>query len=503
MAFADVLQAVIDGYRSRADELLPAYFLSPAVTQVARVVVLVGLAAAYASLAATGRLSQFRADLRAADPDPPGPDASIEAYGEWIGVILSAVDELLTPWVIAIVLITILLATLVWVVLNAVATAAQLGCCWAVIRDRRGTTAAIGAARRYWAALLGLFGLQLVFVLVVTAIVIAPVVGVATISTGASVALAVVLFVVWLAAIVSLRAVFAFAAVAVVVEDVGVLGGLRGSVRFGRHYAGSVLGYLVAVLGVYMLVGTAAASGGGGNPAVSGLIGLVVAAPALDLLRTGLYGDAVGSITPPDEPERSVLEQIRAGVRDGVDEMGAFVARHPGLHVLAAGFLLAGGIGGWILAGAWEPLATTSIEARLSDHTPRTAVLSFTTNNVGVAVSTAFSGLAYGIPAGVSLVFNGAVLGVIGRLETGPIALAAFVLPHGLVEMPAFVIAGAVGGALGADAWRATRGRIDRPELADTLERSFRIMVGVAVLLAGAGLIEGLISPYYFRPFLG
>jgi uncharacterized membrane protein SpoIIM required for sporulation len=503
MEFADALQAVVDGYRSRAEELLPTYFLSPAAAQVARVVVFAGLAAAYAYLATTGRLAQFRADLRVAGVEPPAQDADVEAYEAWFDAVQPAFERLLTPELLAILLGSVLVSVAVWVVLNAVVTAGQLGCSWAVMRDRRGTTAAFGAARRHWRPVLGLFVLQVAIAVLVSAVVVVPVLVVALVAPLAAVVVGLGLLLVWLVAVVVLRVVFAFAAVAVVVEDVGVAGGLSGSLRFVRRHLAAVLGYLVAVLGVYTLVGTAAAVGGGaGNAAASGLIGLVVAAPTLDLLKVALYGDAVGSISPPQTPDRTVLEQLRAGLVGGIDETRTFVARRPGLHALAAVVLVAGAVGGWVLAGPWEGLVTASIEARLADHAPQTAVVSFTTNNIGVAVSTAVSGLAYGVPAGVSLLFNGAVLGVLGRLETAPVAFAAFVLPHGLVELPAFVIAGALGFSLGADAWRARRGTIDRAALADALERGFRILVGIAVLLAVAGLVEGVFSPYYFRPFV-
>ncbi len=502
MEFPDALQAVLDGYRSRAAELLPAYFLSPAVAQVARVVAMAGLAVAYAFLSVTGRLARFRADLRAA-PEPPGPEAGFDAYDRWFEAVLPAFERLVTPEVVGILAVTLVLTLAVWTVLYAVATAAQLGCCWAIMRDERGTTAAIRAAGRYWGPLLGLLLLQLLLAGLLTVTAFAPVLGLATVSPVAAVFLAFALGFVWLLALVVLRAVFAFAAVAVVVEDVGVAAGLRGAVAFARRNAAVVLGYLVAVLGLYVLVGSVAASGGAGSAAVSGLMGLVVASPTLDLLKTALYGDDVATVTPPDAPEASAFQQARAGLHGGLAAMRAFVARHPGLHVLAAALLVAGAVGGWLLAAPYEGLVTASIDARLATHSPRTAVVAFTTNNVGVAVSTAFSGLALGVPAGVSLVFNGALLGVLGRLEVAPVVLVAFVVPHGVIELPAFVIAGALGFSLGADAWRARRGRLDRRGLADALERGFRVLVGVAVLLAVAGLLEGLVSPYYFRPFLG
>lgn len=499
MEFTGALQAVIDGYRSRTDELLPVYFLSPAVTQLARVVAMTGLAAAYGILAATGRLARFRADLRAAE-DPPDPAAGIEGYQAWFEGVSPAFERLLLPEVLWLLAATLLATVAVFAVLHAVAVAAQLSCCWATMCDERATTAAIAGASRHWQPILGVLVVQVVLVGGLTAAAAGAVLLVAATSPLAGIALALPVGILWLVAVTAIRVVTAFATVAVVVDGAGTGGGLRGGFGFVRANPQWALGYVVAVIGVLALIGSAAASGGGSG-AASALLSFVVVSPTLDLLKAALYGDHAGTVTPPAAPERSVLTQVRAGLRRGVDEMRAFVGRRPGLHVLAALLLAAGAVAGWLLAAPYQGLVETSIESRLADHTARTAVVGFTTNNVAVAVSTAFSGLAFGVPTAVAMLFNGALFGALARLEAAPLVLVAFVVPHALIELPALVVAGAVGFSLAESAWHAHRGG-RRVDLADAIERAFWILVGVAVLLAVAGLVEGLFSPYYFRPFL-
>jgi Integral membrane protein DUF95. len=51
-------------------------------------------------------------------------------------------------------------------------------------------------------------------------------------------------------------------------------------------------------------------------------------------------------------------------------------------------------------------------------------------------------------------------------------------------------------------AWRAFRGRLSRTGFADAIENAFWVLVGIGVLIAVAALIEGFVSPYYWRPFL-
>ncbi|MFW6000618.1 MAG: stage II sporulation protein M, partial [Halorubrum sp.] len=55
---------------------------------------------------------------------------------------------------------------------------------------------------------------------------------------------------------------------------------------------------------------------------------------------------------------------------------------------------------------------------------------------------------------------------------------------------------------LGAVSWRTFRGRASRDRLADALETAFWVTVGLGVLFVVAAVIEGFVSPYYWRPFL-
>jgi uncharacterized membrane protein SpoIIM required for sporulation len=500
MNFGNALRAVVAVFRTRPDELLPVYFLSPAIVQMTRVVSFLGVGLAYAYLATTGRLARFRAELRAADRKPPGPGASIEAYRQWFDQAAPAFEVLFPAEVLAALAATALASVTVFVVLYAAATAAQLSCCRGTLDDESGTEAAIAGAGRHWRTMLGLVLLQVLAFVVVTALAAAPVVAVA--SPAAAVLVGLVVGLVWLAALAALRVLFVFAAVAAVVDDEGVRNALGGAAGFVRANVGATLAYVAAAVGVLGVVNAVSALLGPGNGPVAALLGVVLVSPLLDLLKTALYGDHAGGVSPPSPPAATVTEQLRAGIRRGLRTTRGFVAARPGLNALAAALVVAGFAAGWALAAPYEGLATASVDARLQDHSPPTAAATFATNNLSVAVGSALSGLALGVPAGVSLLFNGALLGVLGRLEAVPAELLAFVVPHGVVEIPALVVAGALGLSLGATGWRAARGRIGRRALADSLEEAFWVLVGVAALLAVAGLVEGFVSPYYCRPFL-
>ncbi|CDK40609.1 uncharacterized protein BN903_59 [Halorubrum sp. AJ67] len=75
-------------------------------------------------------------------------------------------------------------------------------------------------------------------------------------------------------------------------------------------------------------------------------------------------------------------------------------------------------------------------------------------------------------------------------------------VPHGIFEIPALVVSGALGVHLGVVSWRTFRGRASRERFADALETAFWVTVGLGILLGVAGIVEGFVSPYYWRPFL-
>jgi uncharacterized membrane protein SpoIIM required for sporulation len=172
------------------------------------------------------------------------------------------------------------------------------------------------------------------------------------------------------------------------------------------------------------------------------------------------------------------------------------------LHAVSLGVAVVGFAAGWVAIEPFLGLGSTSIAERLADHNPILATVEFGANNWSVAVSTAFAGLALAVPAAGALFFNGFVLGLIARTEEALPELLAFVVPHGILEIPAFVVAGALGFSLGGAGWRTLRGRTSVDGLADAVERAFWVAVGLAVLLGIAAVIEGFVSPYYYRPFL-
>jgi uncharacterized membrane protein SpoIIM required for sporulation len=119
------------------------------------------------------------------------------------------------------------------------------------------------------------------------------------------------------------------------------------------------------------------------------------------------------------------------------------------------------------------------------------------TNNLSVSFFTFAGGIVFGLITLRSLFYNGIMLGVIATacLQYGmSVQLWSFVAPHGSLELPSILIAGAAGLRLGhamlfpgSLRWKESiaRGGIE----------ATRLVSGIIPLLVIAGCLEGFFSP--------
>lgn len=193
--------------------------------------------------------------------------------------------------------------------------------------------------------------------------------------------------------------------------------------------------------------------------------------------------------------------------------------RHVGAFALAAAVTLVGGAFGAValhldrsdreillpfehLHGS--PAERVAREEKMGNEGRVRGSLSFSgylmMHNTRVAVSCLALGLTFGVGTLLILFYNGAILGavVFDYLAAGKAAfLLGWLLPHGVVEIPAILMAGQGGFVLAGALWGRSRGlppgerfRLVRADLAD-------LMGGVMVLLVWAGLVEALFSLYH------
>lgn len=122
------------------------------------------------------------------------------------------------------------------------------------------------------------------------------------------------------------------------------------------------------------------------------------------------------------------------------------------------------------------------------------------THNTKVSIFTLALGITWGIGSGIMLFYNGVILGAVAMdyIRAGQTKfLLGWILPHGVIEIPAILIAGQAGLILGV----ALIGWGRRVPLAARLREVSRdlmtLIFGVGVLLVWAGIIEAFLSQYH------
>jgi uncharacterized membrane protein SpoIIM required for sporulation len=122
------------------------------------------------------------------------------------------------------------------------------------------------------------------------------------------------------------------------------------------------------------------------------------------------------------------------------------------------------------------------------------------THNTQVSIQTLGLGMTWGIGTVISLFYNGVILGAVCAdyiREGQTLFLAGWILPHGSIELPALLIAGQAGLLLGT----TLIGRGSSLPIRQRLRLSGRdlatLILGVAVLLIWAALVEAFFSQHH------
>ena len=348
MDLSTAVSATVSTLRRRPADLLPFYLLGTAVPVIARLGLLVALGGVYLHFELSGRLNEVRDTLADVDLTPPDVEDP-EALEAWAEGLLPAFEPLFSLTAAALLAAGVIATVLLAILAYAAVSAGQMSAVVARLRGERGLTAGIAGVRDRWLTFLGLYLAEfllwvgvilLASVAIVVTFVINPFLG-AIVALGAFLLGAVVLL--------AIRIVFAFAPAAIVADDVGVLGAVDGAGGFIKSNPADAAAYLVVAVGVVVAITSAASAlaflGGG---AVVALVSAVIVAPALDLLKTVLYGDYRGTVHPVDSPEASPRAQFTGGIRRGWSEMVGFVFRTPGTHLFVVALGVRNGDLSWV-----------------------------------------------------------------------------------------------------------------------------------------------------------
>lgn len=118
-------------------------------------------------------------------------------------------------------------------------------------------------------------------------------------------------------------------------------------------------------------------------------------------------------------------------------------------------------------------------------------------HNAGVAARVVLGGVLVGVPTLYLLLFNGFALGSVAADAAGALGLLttlALLAPHGVVELPALWLAGAVPARWLHVVWAVATGRERRTPLPRVVLRTVVALVALVVLLAVAAVVEATVT---------
>ncbi len=123
------------------------------------------------------------------------------------------------------------------------------------------------------------------------------------------------------------------------------------------------------------------------------------------------------------------------------------------------------------------------------------------TNNIRVSVLTLALGVTWGVGTFVMLFYNGVILGAVAvdYVYAGQTQfLLGWLLPHGVIEIPAILVAGQAGFVLASAliGWGESSTR--RARLRSVLPDVLTLAGGFGVMLVWAGIVEAFISQYHY-----
>jgi stage II sporulation protein M len=179
------------------------------------------------------------------------------------------------------------------------------------------------------------------------------------------------------------------------------------------------------------------------------------------------------------------------------------LARWGGRYFAAATivFVLGVGIGaGLVQVVSIDALSEFAAGQSASLFPGRFTVRVILVNNL-IALGVVLAGvISFGVLSVLSLLFNGVIIGIllgatIGVDGASPLVVAALIVPHGIIELPAFWLAGAIGLRVAHRLIRYLRGKDARVLTRAEVLEVIVLVVLAAVMIVVAAWIEVNITP--------
>jgi len=286
MQFSDSVRTGVALLRHRTGDVLPVFLAGPAAGVVGQSVVTVAALLAYLSLRGTGRIPAVLEAGRRVDFVGLTDEVTTPAER----ALFDAIGGLFTPTVLLITLGVLVVAPVVLVVVRGLTAAAKVHVARALVADEPPVVAAVRGARADALTFVG-------FVLLQAVLGLGPLVvgGVLALAVGgaAGVALFVLAVLVWIPVLFALYVGLLFAREAIVVEGVGLLGGIRHNLSFIAANPARALLYVLFEVGVLLVAGMVTnVLSLLGVSRVGALVSVVFVLPLLGLVKMAVYVDA-------------------------------------------------------------------------------------------------------------------------------------------------------------------------------------------------------------------
>lgn len=162
---------------------------------------------------------------------------------------------------------------------------------------------------------------------------------------------------------------------------------------------------------------------------------------------------------------------------------------------VAALILLVSGLGGYAL-GSQVPVEWLQTPGTAGENPfgpDQLTTLSLTVNNIIAMLVMALGAVSLGTMTVLSLVLNGLLIGAVVGIalkQVSAVAVAALIVPHGIIEIPALLIGAAVGLRFGWLTVQYIRGRTDTLVTGRDLREAGWLLATAAVLIVVAAYIE-------------
>jgi stage II sporulation protein M len=141
-------------------------------------------------------------------------------------------------------------------------------------------------------------------------------------------------------------------------------------------------------------------------------------------------------------------------------------------------------------------LLREAILGEVIDKSPAGLAFTLFLNNLQACTLMFLGGATFGLLTAFIILTNGVVIGSVMELvrqQQGPVYVAAALIPHGVFEIPAFIISGTLGFLLARSLWLEVKGTGDAAGTALGMGKTFLLVV--IPLVAVAACTEAFITP--------